>query len=97
MILVSFFEIFDGFWSTKKLPSLLLHVNQDLLGVDSYKLLKLEINQPNLWILEDSHFSALLPVLIREKLFVVIAVIEEDVLRFEVGVGESIGVKEGDG
>ena len=31
MILVSFFEIFDGFWSTKKLPSLLLHVNQDLL------------------------------------------------------------------
>ena len=33
MILVSFFEIFDGFWSTKKLPSLLLHVNQDLLGL----------------------------------------------------------------
>ena len=32
MILVSFFEIFDGFWSTKKLPSLLLHVNQDLLA-----------------------------------------------------------------
>ena len=31
MILVSFFEIFDGFWSTKKLPSLLLHVIQDLL------------------------------------------------------------------
>ena len=56
-----------------------------------------KINQPNLWILEDSQFSALLPVLIREKLLVVIAVIEEDVLRFEVGVGESIGVKEGDG
>ena len=33
MILVSFFEIFDGFWSTKKLPSLLLHVNQDLLAL----------------------------------------------------------------
>ena len=33
MILVSFFEIFDGFWSTKKLPSLLLHVNQDLLDL----------------------------------------------------------------
>ena len=56
-----------------------------------------KINQPNLWILEDSHFSVLLPVVIREKLFIVIAVIEEDVLRFEVGVGESIGVKEGDG
>ena len=33
MILVSFFEILDGFWSTKKLPSLLLHVNQDLLDL----------------------------------------------------------------
>ena len=31
MILVPFFEIFDRFWSTKKLASLHLHVNQDLL------------------------------------------------------------------
>ena len=30
-ILVPFFEIFDRFWSTKKLASLHLHVNQDLL------------------------------------------------------------------
>ena len=36
MILVSFFEISDGFWSTKKLPSLLLHVNQDLLALSKY-------------------------------------------------------------
>ena len=33
MILVPFFEIFDRFWSTKKLASLHLHVNQDLLGL----------------------------------------------------------------
>ena len=38
MILVSFFEIFDGFWSTKKLPSLLLHVNQDLLAFNNYSI-----------------------------------------------------------
>ena len=31
MILVCFFKIYDGFWSTKKMPSLLLHVNQNLL------------------------------------------------------------------
>ena len=31
MILVPFFEIFDRFLSTKKLTSLHLHVNQDLL------------------------------------------------------------------
>ena len=37
MILVSFFEIFDGFWSTKKLLSLLLHVNQDLLNLKNWK------------------------------------------------------------
>ena len=32
MILLPFFEILDRFLSTKKLASLHLHVNQDLLG-----------------------------------------------------------------
>ena len=38
MILVSFLKIFDGFWSTKKLPSLLLHINQDLLDLGNCHL-----------------------------------------------------------
>ena len=32
-MLISFIEICDEFWSTKKLSSLLLHVNQDLLDI----------------------------------------------------------------
>ena len=32
MVLVSFFEISSGFWSTKMLIRRGLHVNQDLLG-----------------------------------------------------------------
>ena len=33
MFIVSFFEIFDGFWSTIKIASLLLYLNQDLLDL----------------------------------------------------------------
>ena len=39
MILVPFFEIFDRFWSTKKLASLHLHVNQDLLDLFHFKVI----------------------------------------------------------
>ena len=56
-----------------------------------------EVNQPNLRILEDPDFPALLAVQVRQEVPGVVAAVEQDVLRLEVGVSQAVGVQEGDG
>ena len=56
-----------------------------------------EVYQPDLWVLQDSHFPPLLPVLLGEVLLVIVTVTEEDILWLEVSVGEPISMQEADG
>ena len=56
-----------------------------------------EVDQPNLRVLQDPDLPALLTVLVGLEVFIVVAAVEQDVLRLQVGVSQAVRVQEGDG
>ena len=56
-----------------------------------------EVDQPYLRILQNPDLPALLTILVRLEVFIVVAAVEQDVLRLQVGVSQAVRVQEGDG